>query len=248
MRIYSTLQIGEYHLNHCEDYLFADTYDTHKTICCVMDGCTMGIDSHFASTLVGKLIRKVAKKVSYERLFDPGSRTQSLEEDLKQILHGLFFELQAAKSLLLLEHTELLTTLTVLLLDKRQNQGLLLVIGDGLVCINGKVIDFDQNNKPDYLGFHLAEDFGDWYSKQGQKISFSAIDDVSIATDGIVSFAKVHSIESAGEIDPVAYLLIDTEGKESEEMLNRKLKVIEHKYGLKPTDDLAIIRAVSDAS
>ena len=30
-----------------------------------MDGCSSGSDSHFASTLIGKLLRKIAKQEAY---------------------------------------------------------------------------------------------------------------------------------------------------------------------------------------
>lgn len=52
MNIYTTLRIGDYHTNHCEDYLFADTPGNNKIICAVMDGCTMGKDSYLIATIV----------------------------------------------------------------------------------------------------------------------------------------------------------------------------------------------------
>jgi len=35
----------------------------------------------------------------------------------------------------------------------------------------GTIIEFDQNNKPDYVGFHLTEDFEEWYVKTTSKNS-----------------------------------------------------------------------------
>lgn len=46
---------------------------------------------------------------------------------------------------------------------------MVLVIGDGLVGIDGELHEFDQDTKPDYVGYHLKEDFEDWYSRQQQK-------------------------------------------------------------------------------
>ena len=66
--------------------------------------------------------------------------------------------------------------------------------------------------------------------------------DVSIATDGISSFTTVKKINHNEKMDPVNYLLTDTENIDSEELLSLKLKKLEHYYGMKPTDDLAIIR------
>jgi hypothetical protein len=49
MKIYTTLQIGEHHTNHCEDYLIIEEVGKNKLLCAVMDGCTMGTDSYFAA-------------------------------------------------------------------------------------------------------------------------------------------------------------------------------------------------------
>lgn len=245
MTSYSTLQIGAYHLNHCEDYLVIDHIGTDKLLCAVMDGCTMGTDSYFASTLVGKSLRKIAKAKGYKELYGVGLEQPNLEGYLISVLKDLFVDLLAIKSQLLLEQNELLTTLLILLIDKKIGQGIALVVGDGVVAINGAITEFDQNNKPDYLGFHLHEDFDTWYAKQTQKIYIDTIRDVSLATDGIGLFTRVAITESEGAIDPVLYLLQDIENKENSDMLELKLKRLEHVYGLKPSDDLAIVRIIA---
>lgn len=43
----------------------------------------------------------------------------------------------------------------------------------------------------------------------------------------------------------IEYLLLNNSNSESDEMLNMKLKTLEHKYGLIPTDDIAIIRLIN---
>jgi hypothetical protein len=60
-----------------------------------------------------------------------------------------------------------------------------------VVCINGKITEFDRDNKPDYLAYHLHENFDHWYESLQQKISFDRMSDVSIATDGILTFSKI---------------------------------------------------------
>jgi Protein phosphatase 2C len=247
MKIYSALQIGEYHLNHCEDYLFVDNIGDDKVLCAVMDGCTMGIDSYFVSTLVGKLLRKISKEKGYKELYNLEKFT-NLEDCLKSILKELFSELTISKNQLLLDKKELLTTLIILLLDKKSNEGIVLVVGDGLVSINGKSTEFDQDNKPDYLGFHLSEDFETWYKTQNQKILFSEIEDISIATDGIFMFTPVKKVENLEIINPIDFLIVDKENYENEEILSLKLKRLEHSFGLKPTDDFAMIRVINKTS
>lgn len=244
MKIYSTLQIGDYHINHCEDYLFTGNIGDDKVLCAVMDGCTMAIDTYFASTLVGKLLRKISIEKGYRELYSLETISNDIDSYLKSILKELFKELVIIKNQLLLERNELLTTLIILLLDKKTNKGVVLVVGDGLVNINGIITEFDQDNKPDYLGFHLAEDFDTWYDNQKQKIFFDQIEDISIATDGILMFEKVKKVENTDSINALEYLILDKTELDYEEMLNFKLKKLEHNFGLKPTDDLAIIRLV----
>ena len=168
----------------------------------------------------------------------------NLEEYLKSILKDLFQELLVIKSQLLLEQNELLTTLLILLIDKKSGHGIILVVGDGVVAINGAVTEFDQDNKPDYLGFHLHEDFDTWYAKQTQKVYVDSVRDVSLATDGIGLFTKV-AISKAGDlVDPISYLLQNTQNQDNDDMLELKLKRLEHVYGLQPSDDLAIVRII----
>lgn len=206
----------------------------------------MGTDSYFVSTLVGKLLRKIAKEKGYTELYRPEIQV-GIDEYLKTIVKELFKELTITRNQLLLDDKELLTTLLLLLVDKKSNNGVVLVVGDGLVNINGKLTEFDQDNKPDYLGFHLNEDFDLWYSSQKQKLAFSNMQDISIATDGIFMFTPVKKSERTDTINPINFLVVDKQGEENEEMLHLKLKRLEHHYGLKPTDDFAMIRLIRHA-
>lgn len=229
MHIDSTLQIGAYHLHHCEDYLFHDYIGTDTLLCAVMDGCTMGTDSYLIATLVGKLLRKIAKERHYLAFIQPSP--QPLSQQLESIIHQLFNELKIVKNQLQLEQREMLTTIIVCLLTKEGGTGL--VVGDGVVSIDGQVSIFEQDNKPDYVGYHLQEDFAHWYTKQ-VFIYIPAYTDVSISTDGISSFTALAGGEP--DIDPLSYLLSDPG------TLDKKLKYLEHQAGLRPTDDVAIIR------
>lgn len=245
MRIYTALQKGEHHLNYCEDYYFVGEIGEDKILCAVMDGCTMATDSYFASTLVGKLLRKITKEKSYKAFY--GFETYTTPESyLKAILAELFKELSFAKNQLMLETTELLTTLIITLIDKKTNHGIVMVIGDGLVSINGQLTDFDQNNIPDYIGYHLQKDFEDWYSSQKQKIVFNKIHDITIATDGISTFLPIGKTSPTEIINPIDFMLDDKTQEQSSEMLNWQLKHLELEYGLKPADDFAMIRILED--
>jgi hypothetical protein len=240
MNIYSALQIGDYHINHCEDFLISKKIGSNKTLCSVMDGCSTAMESQFASALFGKILRKICIEKGYQELYEPIENM--IEKDLKFVLKDLFKEIISLKNQLMLDEKELLTTLILLLYDTKKNEGVILCIGDGLVYINGEITEFERDNKPDYLAYHLKENFENWYENQTQKIFFNDLEDVCIATDGISSFITVKKTDHDEKINPIDYLLLDKTNIDSEEMLSMKLKKLEHYYGLKPTDDLAIIR------
>jgi hypothetical protein len=204
----------------------------------------MGTDSYFASTLVGKLLRKIAKAKGYKELYSIEPEQPNLEEYLKSILRDLFKELLLTKSQLLLEQNDLLTTLLILLVDKKTGHGILLIVGDGVIAVNGAITEFDQDNKPDYLGFHLHEDFDAWYDKQTQKAYIDTVQDVSLATDGIALFTKLSAPKADDAVDPISYLLQNIENRDNDDMLELKLKRLQHVYGLQPGDDLAIVRII----
>src|SRR5688572_26109768 len=129
MRIYTTLQIGELHTNHCEDYLITAEIGKNKFLFAVMDGCTMGTDSYFAATLTGKLLRKISKEYSYREFLSKGSA--GLQTILENIVKQLFEELRSAKNVLQLERAEVLNTLLIGVIDTSNRSAEFLCIGDG---------------------------------------------------------------------------------------------------------------------
>ncbi|WP_428231649.1 protein phosphatase 2C domain-containing protein [Flavobacterium sp.] len=244
MKIYSSLQIGDYHQNNCEDHLFISEYGKNHTLCALMDGCTTALESQFASLLVGKILKKICLEKGYKEFIEKNNHSLSPEENLKLILQALLSELKIIKNQLMIDEKELLTTLIILLFDKVQQKGIVLAIGDGFVNINGKITEFEQDNKPDYLGFHLSEDFQTFYSSQKQKIEFNSLEDISIATDGIFTFEKLFPSKSKEKIDVIQFLTMDKTNSEKNDMLDFKLKRIENEFGLKPTDDFSMIRII----
>ncbi|OQP63081.1 hypothetical protein A3860_03665 [Niastella vici] len=202
----------------------------------------MGTESYFAATLTGKLLRKISKEYSYKEFFSKES--VGLQLILERITKQLFEELRSAQNILQLEREEVLNTLLIGIIDTNQRTGEFLCIGDGLICINNRLFEFEQDNKPDYLGYHLHEDFDSWYGKQQQRIFAQDLQDFSLATDGIFTFKKFDSKPYEEHGDVLEFLLADTAGSNNSNMLNRKLYDIQTNWGLKPGDDLAIIRII----
>ncbi|MDX6188789.1 protein phosphatase 2C domain-containing protein [Flavobacterium sp. Fl-318] len=243
MNIYSTIRIGDYHQNNCEDHLYINEYGKNMILCAVMDGCTTALESHFASTLVGKILKKICIEKGYKDFVDPES-LDDIDESLRSILKNLLVELKNIKNALMLDTKELLTTMLIMLINKKSEEGIILAIGDGFAIVNGKKYEFDQDNKPDYLGFHLSEDFEKLYDSLEQKIKFNKVHDISIATDGIFTFEKLKPAKSEEVIDTIDFLTIENTDQGKGEMLHIKLKKLEHNYGLVPTDDLSIVRII----
>jgi len=77
MKIYSTLTIGEFHTNYCEDFLVIEQITNSEKLIAVLDGCTMGTESVFASMLYGKILRKIAKHFFYEDFVKKDSSSDS---------------------------------------------------------------------------------------------------------------------------------------------------------------------------
>lgn len=241
MRIYKTLNIGEFHTNHCEDFLIEEQIGTNEKLIAVLDGCTMGTESVFASILFGKILRNIAKKKFYEEFVTNNSH--ELRDKLKEVVKMLIDETKILKNQLGLETNELLSTLIIGIIETQKMKAEFLTIGDGLICIDGEIFEYEQDDKPDYLGYHLAEDFDSWFDNQKQKITTSNFKDLSICTDGIFTFKNLENkSKQKSEREIIEYLLMDNEDDEFENFLDRKIRSLKDKWNHIVTDDLAIIR------
>ncbi len=238
MKIYKLIKMGEYHQDFCEDFLCVEYLDSKYTIIAVMDGCSMGIDSHFSSTLFGKIIKKIVQEKNYEDFLQKKG-IETPFETLKFMLENIYVNLKNLKNTLLLDTKELLSTLILSVFDAKK--GVVIAIGDGVINIDDKTISFEQENKPDYLAYHFGEVFEDWFVAQKQIITFENQKSISICTDGIDTFQKLNP-KNLSEINPKTYLLQNMDYHEKYEMLQMKIKVLEKDFSLKATDDLAIIR------
>ena len=107
MEKYQLSKIGEFHTNHNEDFLVINDIGNNKIMIAVMDGCTMGTESHFASLLIGKLLRKLSRDIHYKEFID--KEDKSLKNILKELMRDLFVQLKQIKNQLNLETHELLS-------------------------------------------------------------------------------------------------------------------------------------------
>lgn len=242
MKKYEVSTIGAFHLNHNEDSFSVSEISETKIMISVMDGCSMGKESHFASTLISKILRKSSKEIAYKGFAEKTER--KIDSYLREVIEQLFKDLRRIRHELHLETEEVLSTLILGILDLEKREVEIMTIGDGLICCNGVLYEYEQGDKPDYLGYHLTEDFEAWYEKQKQRLSFKNVKDISLSTDGIFTFKNFDDKEYQAISDQqiVEYLLIDDMWQENDMMLKKKVLEIEYKNGLKPSDDLTIVR------
>ncbi len=235
-------QIGSFHINHSEDYVISTEIGKSRLLIAAMDGCTMGDESYFASALCGRLLRKISKSEFY-REYVHGIQVP-IDVQFKRVLSVLFDELISVKNILQLERNELLTTLLIGIIDVEALQGQVICLGDGVVCIDGQLTEFDQGNQPDYLAYHLTENFETWYATVNQKITFQGFRDISLCTDGILSFVDAETNQQNEVVTEhlIHYLLVDQAEISNENGLVKKLHRIKTKWNMINTDDLGIIR------
>lgn len=242
MKIYSTLQRGEFHTHYCEDFLINEELTYNQRLIAVMDGCSTGKESVFSSILFGKILRNIAKKTGYK--FFVEKEVTEPKTTLKNILKELFEELKLLKKKLDLEFNELLSTLILGVVNSNGTIAEIIIIGDGLLCVDGKEYHFEQEDKPDYLGYHLNEEFNLWFEKQEQRISIEEFQDLSISTDGIYSFKNLKNKEDQKEESEIIQtLLIEKPEVSATNFIDRKIIELSKEYQI-PTDDLAILRLV----
>ncbi|MFB6457828.1 protein phosphatase 2C domain-containing protein [Chitinophaga sp. Hz27] len=239
MKFFSTQKIGQYHTNYCEDALITAPIGHSHYLFAVMDGCSMGTDSHMISTIIAKHLRAIAATAQTVDAADADST-----QVLKEVMAQLFAALQQTKAHLQLKTAEMLATVLLCVLDLRKSAATFICIGDGLIVADGQVYEYDQDNKPDYLGYHLDIAFEEWFARQTQVLTLTGIRDFSICTDGVTTFCKYDNkkYEEAG--DAMQYLLMDTSGAGSDHMLQGKVIELEREWGLLPADDIAIIRVM----
>ena len=161
MQVYTVIRKGEFHPVFCEDFLITEEIGSKFFLAAVMDGCSSGKDSHFASALFGKILHKIAKTLHFQ---ETKLEEQSVEYLMKKILRSFMDELKLARNYLMMDMLETLATLIILLYDNQK--AYIVVLGDGFVALDGQIHEIDQDNRPDYPAYHLKEDFEIWYESQ----------------------------------------------------------------------------------
>jgi len=202
----------------------------------------MGDDSHFAAGLIRKVLRRIARQTNLKSFAERTNPTTL--ELLKGTLKTLFADLRRLKADLDLSDTELLTTLMLAIVDTKGQKAEIVIIGDGVIACDEEIVEFNHDNKPDYLGYHLAEDFEDYWNGLTQRISAVDFQDLAMASDGVFSFKPFShdSFRPVTEDELLTFLLVDRDEGPIENTYRRKLMYVSSNFGLKASDDLTVVR------
>lgn len=209
-----------------------------------MDGSSVGKDPHFASSLIAKVLRRIAKQTNLRSFAE---RTQHTTRDLlKETLRTLFSDLVRLNADLDLDHDELLSTLLLAIVDTRGSTAEIVAIGDGVIACDEEIVEFSHDNKPDYLGYHLHKDFDDYWNLLTQRVTAHDFLDLALATDGVLSFRafSYDSYRPVTEDELLTFLLIDREEGAEDTAYRRKILYIRHTFGLEASDDLTVVRVM----
>ena len=234
---------GEYHQEHNEDACVVAEISDTILVLAVMDGCSMGTESHFASVLISKLIKKSTRGLAYKLFMT--KEVETTASYLRLICRDVFEGLAHVQRELQLEVVELLSTLVLAVYDTKQRLVQATAIGDGLIAIGSAYTEFEQGDKPDYIGYHLLEDFDAWYTKLEQTLSVRNVSKIALCTDGIFSFKPFDNGIYPSILPDALVSLFLTEqfsSPSTNDSLKRALDTVEEEYGLRPTDDLTIVK------
>ena len=247
MKIHSVIRKGEDHPIFCED--FKSLGDSGRYfIGVVFDGCSGGNDSHFASSLFGKIFNQI--------ISEGAMAGNTIEEKSKNFVQGFVKKLFEIKVSLQLEDNDMLATFVMLVYDKIHGEALVLTVGDGVIHCDEELIILENErfklshpttyrDMPNYIAYDLVElgldrtYFSRWYDNNVKIHKFINPKDISISTDGILTFRKPEE-----EVDPINFLLVDDTWNNNKIMLSKKVNVLREKYKTVHKDDLSIIRLI----
>lgn len=184
------IKMGKSHSLHCEDDFFIEENDNF-ILCAVFDGCSSGIDSHYASTKHKYLLNDVNHY--YKMLWKENLSLTSIEEILRSYIYGIYVNLLNEKYKV---NEEMLSTIVLCFINKQTKEYGIIFCGDGCCSINNENISIhDPNgNAVWYLSSIVNRDYtNDLFEKYFAKckiycgyIESNGV--ICISTDGIESF------------------------------------------------------------
>lgn len=182
------IKMGKSHSLHCEDdYLVVS--NENFLLAAVFDGCSSGIDSHYASTKHKYIVRDVAEKV----LNDWENQKQYYPDMVLRDI--IFWSYQKIIEEEYVPDKEMLSTIVICFINKESREFAISFCGDGCCSINGENISVhDENgNAVWYLSSLKSYEYGNYFDYIFDYSRFyngklDGNSELAISTDGIESF------------------------------------------------------------
>lgn len=203
----------------------------------------MGKDSHFASALIGKVLQQVTQEIYYQEFTGEYPKLDTIGPSIlgAEIIRRMRSQFRKISRQLMLDLTEQLATVVLAVIQLEKRDVWVITLGDGYIACDGKLIEIEQGNKPDYFAYRLSEEFEGWFAEQAIH-EFASVKDFSIATDGVGCFEQLDKQKPPFSAPIDAYLLVDDTFSELPKMLDKKITLLENEHGVFPTDDVAVVR------
>lgn len=221
----STLNVISRQHNSCEDSVWVKSNSSYIWGV-VADGCSTGVKSHFASQAIAYIVENHLPALN--------TRNESvflLREKLNKL-----------KDLMQISHMSLLSTCTLFCYDIRNKQLRIRLFGDGVFYINDIEFVINQDNRPDYLGYHLLDDiptFTNYLNKYPESV-FDNVERFMICSDGIANIER-SQLQTEATKDPNELLF---KPPTSENYLQRMWNILK-RDGYTLSDDLTIVSYAS---
>lgn len=211
-----------------EDFL------THKVVgnlhfLSVMDGCSGGKDSVFASNLFGKIFNK------YFQIDPTGLSLSQISLEINEYLWRNVFYI---KDILGLQTNELESTFICLIFNADTKEYYCSFVGDGYLMVDGELTENPQDNKPKYVS-HF--DKRDTFLENVNVFAGVFQSSIGIASDGIKSFVD---FASNTKIEIGDYFFRNARFPQNPTKLSRLYKLLIEGNGVAKAlnhDDVAII-------
>lgn len=210
--------------NSCEDSVLVKE-NAHFIYGGVFDGCSTGTNSHWAS-------RSLTYVAAMHDIPTKDTALYHMRDDLWQVMETLG-----------LTDMHFLSTAILFCYSKFTDTLRIRAIGDGVYYVNDVGYKIEQNNTPDYLGYHLEDsmhDFQKFLDKYPEKI-YENVTHFQICSDGIDSIGRS---QFAPPTDKNALAMLLAPPK-SPNYLERMWNIL-RKDHFTISDDLSIISYVKD--
>lgn len=238
-------KISSEHELHCEDnyYLFEDE---NIIVGAVLDGCSTGINSHWASQTLQYCFKQYEKAFGFNEfitLFSNG-----WDSEVNNILCEVATALNETKKVLDLTDMNLLSTIVFFVYNKKTKTLYVKFIGDGAFFYKKNnewySIENDENNTPLYLGYYCQIPKENLLSFLTTRVTYilDEIEEFAISSDGIFSFKNNKSLEEEIQItSPENYLIADESFIKLKHELGKKFIGLRND-GWVIKDDLTVIK------